>query len=121
MERHNGSKTSKSVCGAEGLQSVVCWTGLGTFEGSHLPGLGFGQALLAGVRGQRQRHTTASQQEAHLLAARVLEGRTRRRALGRLWAELPPGTNVPHGHEDTQYREEVGETQGLEIVRDVTR
>ena len=35
--------------------------------------------------------------------------------------ELPPGTNVPHGHEYIQYREEVGETQGLEIVRDVKR
>ena len=53
---------------------------LGTFEGSHLPGLGFGQALLAGVRGQCQRHTTATQQEAHLLAAGVLEGRKSWRA-----------------------------------------
>lgn len=44
-----------------------------TSESSHLSGLGLGQTFLTRVRGQGQGDAAAAQQEAHLLAASVLQ------------------------------------------------
>ena len=43
-----------------------------TFEGEDLPGGGLGKPLQADLTGQGQAHPTAAQQEANLLATRVL-------------------------------------------------